>query len=69
MINAPQLLADLTRRLTLLEADLRKRIDTVPDLKASLQAKWQAARCRTHGRDLRELGRSGHHPSRGCIGC
>ncbi|KAF0162604.1 MAG: hypothetical protein FD157_3835 [Rhodocyclaceae bacterium] len=44
MINAPQLLADLTRRLTLLEADLRERIDTVPDLKTSLQAEWQAAR-------------------------
>ncbi len=44
MINAPQLLADLTRRLTVLEADLRERIDTVPDLKTSLQAEWQAAR-------------------------
>jgi hypothetical protein len=44
MINAPQLLADLTRRLTVLEADLRERIDTVPELKASLQAEWQAAR-------------------------
>jgi hypothetical protein len=44
MINAPQLLADLTRRLAVLEADLRERIDTVPDLKASLQGEWQAAR-------------------------
>ena len=44
MINAPQLLADLTRRLTVLEADLRERIDTVPDLKTSLQGEWQAAR-------------------------
>ncbi|MBH2042924.1 MAG: BREX-2 system adenine-specific DNA-methyltransferase PglX [Comamonadaceae bacterium] len=44
MINASQLLADLKRRLTLLESDLRERIDTLPDLKASLQAEWQAAR-------------------------
>ncbi|MDP2794606.1 MAG: BREX-2 system adenine-specific DNA-methyltransferase PglX [Sulfurisoma sp.] len=44
MINAPQLLSNLTRRLTLLEADLRERIDTVPDLKTSLQVEWQAAR-------------------------
>ena len=44
MINAPQLLADLKRRLALLESDLRERIDTLPDLKASLQAEWQAAR-------------------------
>ncbi len=44
MINAPQLLADLKRRLTLLESDLRERIDTLPDLKASLNAEWQAAR-------------------------
>jgi hypothetical protein len=44
MINAPQLLADLTRRLTVLEADLRERINTVPELKASLQTEWQAAR-------------------------
>ncbi|MFZ3139093.1 BREX-2 system adenine-specific DNA-methyltransferase PglX [Polaromonas sp.] len=44
MINAPQLLADLKRRLTVLESDLRERIQTLPDLKASLQAEWQAAR-------------------------
>lgn len=44
MINAPQLLADLKRRLTGLENDLRERINTLPDLKASLQAEWQAAR-------------------------
>jgi hypothetical protein len=44
MINAPQLLADLKRRLTLLDDDLRQRIDDVPALKASLQAEWQAAR-------------------------
>lgn len=44
MINAPQLLADLKRRLTGLEDDLRERINTLPDLKASLTAEWQAAR-------------------------
>lgn len=44
MINAPQLLTDLKRRLTGLEDDLRERINTLPDLKASLNAEWQAAR-------------------------
>jgi len=44
MINAPLLLADLKRRLMALDDDLRERINTVPDLKASLQAEWQAAR-------------------------
>lgn len=44
MINAPQLLADLKRRLTGLEDDLRERINTLPDLKANLQAEWQAGR-------------------------
>lgn len=44
MINAPQLLADLKRRLITLESDLRERIRTVPELQASLQAEWQAAR-------------------------
>ena len=44
MINAPQLLADLKRRLTLLESDLRERIQALPELKASLQAEWQTAR-------------------------
>ena len=44
MINAPQLLADLKRRLTGLEDDLRERISSLPDLKASLNAEWQAAR-------------------------
>jgi hypothetical protein len=43
MINAPQLLADLKRRLTLLEADLRDRINALPELKASLNDEWQAA--------------------------
>lgn len=44
MINAPQLLADLKRRLTVLEDDLRERISELPDLKTSLSAEWQAAR-------------------------
>ena len=44
MINAPQLLADLKRRLALLDDDLRQRIEAVPDLKASLLSEWQAAR-------------------------
>ncbi|MFZ4859788.1 MAG: BREX-2 system adenine-specific DNA-methyltransferase PglX [Desulfuromonadaceae bacterium] len=44
MINAPQLLTDLKRRLLALEDDLRGRISALPDLKASLQAEWQAAR-------------------------
>lgn len=44
MINAPQLLADLTRLLKRLEDDLRQRIADVTELKAALQAEWQAAR-------------------------
>ena len=44
MINAPQLLSDLTRLLKRLEDDLRQRIADLPDLKATLQAEWQAAR-------------------------
>lgn len=44
MINAPQLLADLTKLLKRLEADLLQRIEELPDLKQSLQAEWQAAR-------------------------
>ncbi len=44
MINAPQLLADLTRLLKRFEDDLRLRIADVAELKASLQAEWQAAR-------------------------
>jgi hypothetical protein len=44
MINAPQLLADLTKLLKRLEADLRQRIEDVTDLRASLHAEWQAAR-------------------------
>ncbi|HAZ59963.1 MAG TPA: BREX-2 system adenine-specific DNA-methyltransferase PglX [Gammaproteobacteria bacterium] len=44
MINAPRLLADLTRLLKRLEDDLRQRIVEVAELKAGLQAEWQAAR-------------------------
>jgi hypothetical protein len=44
VIKAPQLLADLTRLLKRLEEDLLSRIDEVTELKASLQAEWQAAR-------------------------
>ncbi len=44
MINAPLLLADLTRLLKRLEDDLRQRIADVGALKVSLQAEWQAAR-------------------------
>lgn len=44
MINAPQLLNDLKRRLVLLDDDLRERINEVPELKASLQSEWQVAR-------------------------
>lgn len=44
MINASQLLADLTKLLKRLESDLLQRIEEVPELKTSLQAEWQAAR-------------------------
>lgn len=50
MINAPQLLADLTRQLKRLEDDLRRRLfdaqadDALPALKAELTTEWQAAR-------------------------
>jgi hypothetical protein len=44
VINAPQLLADLTRLLKRFEDDLRQRIADLAELKASLQAEWQAAR-------------------------
>lgn len=44
MIQAKQLLADLTRQLKRLEDDLRQRMEEVPELKASLQSEWQAAR-------------------------
>lgn len=44
MINAPKLLADLTKLLKRLESDLLRRIEEVPELKRSLQGEWQAAR-------------------------
>jgi hypothetical protein len=44
LIQAKQLLADLTRQLKRLEDDLRQRMEEVPELKASLQSEWQAAR-------------------------
>lgn len=44
MINASQLLADLTKLLKRLEADLLQRIEELPELKTSLEAEWQAAR-------------------------
>jgi hypothetical protein len=44
VINAPRLLADLTRQLKRLESDLLQRIEEVQELKTSLQAEWQAAR-------------------------
>jgi hypothetical protein len=44
VINAPQLLADLTKLLKRLESDLLQRIEEIPELKTGLQAEWQAAR-------------------------
>lgn len=44
MIDPRTLLADLTRQLKTLEDDLRQRIEELPELKADLQAEWQAAR-------------------------
>lgn len=44
MINAPRLLADLTRLLKRLAEDLRQRIADLAPLAASLRAEWQAAR-------------------------
>ncbi|MCM8596135.1 BREX-2 system adenine-specific DNA-methyltransferase PglX [Accumulibacter sp.] len=44
MINAPRLLADLTRLQKRLEDDLRQRIAELPELKAGLHAEWHAAR-------------------------
>lgn len=43
MIDAKQLLVDLTRQLKGLEADLRQRIAEQPDLNISLRNEWQAA--------------------------
>lgn len=44
MINAPQLLADLSRLLKRVEDDLRQRIADVAELEAGLLTEWQAAR-------------------------
>jgi hypothetical protein len=44
VINAQQLLVDLTRQLKGLEADLRQRIAEQPDVRANLHAEWQTAR-------------------------
>jgi hypothetical protein len=44
VINAPQLLADLTRQLKRLESDLLQRIEEHSELKTGLKAEWQAAR-------------------------
>jgi hypothetical protein len=44
VIEPQALLADLTRQLKAIEGDLRQRIEELPELKASLQAEWQAAR-------------------------
>ncbi len=43
MIDAKQLLVDLTRQLKGVEADLRQRIAEQPELNASLREEWQAA--------------------------
>jgi hypothetical protein len=43
VIDAKQLLVDLTRQLKGLEADLRQRIAEQPDLNRSLRDEWQAA--------------------------
>lgn len=67
MINAPQLLADLTRLLKRIEDDLRQRIEEVPELKASLQAEWQAARDADRCAETFETCRPGH-PGRMCTG-
>jgi len=44
VINATPLLSDLTKLLKRLEGDLLERIEQTPELKASLQTEWQAAR-------------------------
>lgn len=43
MIDAKQLLVDLTRQLKGVEVDLRQRIAEQPELNASLRKEWQAA--------------------------
>jgi hypothetical protein len=44
VINAAALLRDLKRLSHTLEADIRERIAANPDLDASLNGEWQAAR-------------------------
>ncbi|EXI73736.1 MAG TPA: BREX-2 system adenine-specific DNA-methyltransferase PglX [Candidatus Accumulibacter phosphatis] len=44
MINAAALLRDLKRLTTTIESDLREQLTTTPDLDASLDNEWQAAR-------------------------
>ncbi len=44
MIDARNLLTDLTRQLKRLEDDLRARIAELPELDTALRAEWQAAR-------------------------
>jgi hypothetical protein len=44
VIDANKLLGDLRRLLKVIEDDLRRRINEISDLKASLQAEWQTAR-------------------------
>ena len=44
MVNAPALLADLTRLLKRLEADLLARIEAEPALRQPLHDEWQGAR-------------------------
>jgi hypothetical protein len=44
VIDAKQLLVDLTRQLKGLEADLRQRIAEQPDLNSNLRDEWKAAR-------------------------
>ncbi len=44
MIDAPALLRDLKRLTATLEADIRERLVTTPELDASLTREWQAAK-------------------------
>lgn len=44
MINAVALLRDLKRLTTTIEADIRERLTATPDLDASLDSEWQAAK-------------------------
>jgi hypothetical protein len=69
VINAPQLLADLTRLLKRLEDDLRQRIADVAELKASLQAEWQAARDADRTAETFETWATRSSPRPACTGC